>query len=67
MAKRESTRDDRDGQQLRNLLLEGAKSPPSVMADTTYFETLRARISRFGEHVGYANEEQLLELIERSR
>lgn len=29
-------------QQLRNLLLGGAESPPAVMTNTAYFETLRA-------------------------
>ena len=46
MAERESTRSDQDRQRLRNLLLEGAESPPEVMADAAYFETLRARVGR---------------------
>jgi len=46
MAERELTRDGRNRQQLRGLLLEGAGSPPSVIADATYFETLRAGVRR---------------------
>ncbi|MCY3707086.1 MAG: type II toxin-antitoxin system ParD family antitoxin [Gammaproteobacteria bacterium] len=41
---RELIRDDRDRAHLRSLLLEGAESPPSVLADPTYFETLRSRV-----------------------
>ena len=43
---RELIRYDQDRQHLRSLLLEGAESPPSVIADTTYFETLRAGVRR---------------------
>jgi len=43
---RELIRDDRDRAHLRSLLLEGAESPPSVLADTTYFETLRTGVRR---------------------
>ena len=41
-----STRSDQDRQKLRNLLVEGAESPPAVMADAAYFETLRAGVNR---------------------
>ncbi|WP_428276677.1 type II toxin-antitoxin system ParD family antitoxin [Candidatus Palauibacter sp.] len=41
---RELIRHDQDRQHLRSLLLEGGESDPAVTADTTYFETLRARI-----------------------
>ncbi len=41
---RELIRHDQDRQHLRGLLLEGGESDPAVTADTTYFETLRARI-----------------------
>ena len=46
MAERERTRSDQDRQNLRNLLVEGAKSPPAVTADAAYFETLRAGVDR---------------------
>ena len=46
MAEWESTRSDQDRHKLRNRLLEGAESPPAVMADAAYFETLRARVDR---------------------
>ena len=42
---RELTRKDRDRQALRGLLLEGAASAPGNIADRTYFNALRARIS----------------------
>ncbi|MFA5598262.1 MAG: type II toxin-antitoxin system ParD family antitoxin [Pusillimonas sp.] len=41
---RELIRKDQDRQQLRELLLAGASSTPSVVADTTYFDDLRARV-----------------------
>jgi len=40
---RELIRQDRDRQHLRNLLLEGAASPPTAPVDDAYFEELRAR------------------------
>ncbi len=43
---RELIRYDRDRQHLRSLLLEGGESVPSVAADETYFETLRAGVRR---------------------
>ena len=41
---RELIRRDRDRQRLRDLLLEGAASPPSTKADADYFERLRGRV-----------------------
>lgn len=41
---RELIRKDRDRQQLRGLLLEGARSAPAGPADTGYFDALRDRI-----------------------
>ena len=38
---REPIRGDRDRRQLRDLLRDGGESPPSVTADTAYFEKLR--------------------------
>ncbi len=35
---------DKDRRRLRELLLEGAASPPSVTADAAYFERLRDRV-----------------------
>ena len=46
MAEWERTRSDQDQAKLRNLLIEGAESPPAVMADAAYFETLRAGVDR---------------------
>ena len=46
---RELIRYDRDRQHLRSLLLEGGESPPSVTADETYFETLRAGVRRHSQ------------------
>ena len=46
MAEWELTRSDQDQQKLRNLLTEGAESPPAVMADAAYFEALRAGVDR---------------------
>ncbi len=43
---RELIRHDRDRQHLRSLLLEGGESAPSVTADATYFESLRAGVRR---------------------
>lgn len=37
---------DQDRQRLRNLLLEGAASPPAVTADADYFQQLRERAGR---------------------
>ena len=34
---------DQDRQQLRSLLLEGARSAPGVRADAAWFEVLRGR------------------------
>ena len=41
---RELIRKDEDRQRLRDLLLEGAASPPAVTADAEYFARLRDRI-----------------------
>lgn len=41
---RELIRRDRDRQQLRGLLLEGAASPQSATADPSYFDGLRNRV-----------------------
>lgn len=43
---RELIRRDRDYQTLWGMLLDGARSPPSVVADEAYFESLRADIRR---------------------
>lgn len=43
---RELIRRDRDYQTLRGMLLEGARSPPSIVADEAYFESLRADTRR---------------------
>lgn len=40
---RELIRKDQDKQQLRNLLLQGAKSEPVGPADQSYFDRLRTR------------------------
>lgn len=42
---RELIRREQDKQKLRDLLLEGAASPPAGPADDAYFERLRARIA----------------------
>lgn len=42
---RELIRKDRDRQALRSLLLEGAASAPGHIADQTYFNALRDRIT----------------------
>lgn len=44
---RELIRRDQDRQRLRQLLLEGAASPPVGTADDAYFEGLRQRASGF--------------------
>ena len=42
---RELIRKDQDRQQLRGLLLAGARSAPATPADSAYFDALRQRIS----------------------
>lgn len=37
-------RKELDRQQLRQLLLEGASSPPTITADRAYFESLRQQV-----------------------
>lgn len=46
---RELIRHDQDRVRLRDLLLEGAASPPSEPADAAYFEALRTRARRARE------------------
>lgn len=41
---RELIRKDRDRQQLRGLLFDGANSPQSVTIDSGYFVTLKSRV-----------------------
>ena len=41
---RELIRKEQDRQQLRALLLAGASSAPSAVADSSYFASLRARV-----------------------
>ena len=41
---RELIRKDQDRQHLRNLLLEGAASPPGKVADEGYFDGLREKV-----------------------
>lgn len=43
---RELIRRDQDRQQLRDLLLEGARSPQGAPADAAWFSTLRARVRK---------------------
>lgn len=43
---RELIRKDQDRQHLRKLLLEGAESPLEGLADSAYFDSLRARIGK---------------------
>ncbi|RMX18017.1 type II toxin-antitoxin system ParD family antitoxin [Vandammella animalimorsus] len=43
---RELIRRDRDRQQLRGLLLDGAASSPGAPVDGAYFDTLRAKARR---------------------
>ena len=45
---RELIRRDQDRQHLRNMLLDGAASPPGAVADTAYFDQLRARARQGG-------------------
>ena len=45
---RELIRRERDRQRLRELLLEGAASPPAGMADAAYFDRLRGRVRDAG-------------------
>ena len=45
---RELIRRERDRQNLRELLLEGAASPPAGMADAAYFDRLRHRVRNAG-------------------
>lgn len=47
---RELIRRDRDRQRLRDLLLEGAESPPAGVADTDYFDRLRSGVREAGQH-----------------
>lgn len=46
---RELIRKDHDLQRLRDLLLEGAASPPGVAADSDFFDRLRHRVREAGE------------------
>ena len=41
---RELIRVDQDRQRLRDLLLEGAESPPTAAADDAFFDGLRDRV-----------------------
>ncbi len=43
---RELIRKEQDKQKLRNMLLEGAASPPAGPADDAYFDRLRERIAK---------------------
>ena len=43
---RELIRREREKERLRQLLLEGAASPQTQMADAAYFDGLRARVHR---------------------
>ena len=43
---RELIRREQDKQKLRDLLMEGANSPPAGPADDAYFDKLRQRISK---------------------
>ncbi len=45
---RDLIRRDRDREQLRGLLLDGASSAPGPVADDAYFDSLRARIRSTG-------------------
>lgn len=42
---RDLIRKDQDVQRLRRLLLDGAESPPGVVADADYFDSLRKRVA----------------------
>lgn len=46
---RELIRREQDRAGLRGLLLEGANSPPGMVADAEYFSTLRKDLSRRSE------------------
>lgn len=43
---RELIRREQDRQRLRDMLLEGAASPPAGPADDAYFERLRQRVAK---------------------
>jgi len=43
---RELIRKEHDRERLRALLVEGAASPPGLVADGVYFDGLRARVRR---------------------
>lgn len=45
---RDLIRRDKDHQQLRRALLDGAASAPGPIANSSYFETLRGRIRTAG-------------------
>ncbi len=45
---RELIRKDQDRQRIRDLLLEGAASPPAVTADSGYFDGLRDWVREAG-------------------
>ena len=45
---RELIRKDQERQHLRGLLLDGAASPPSVVADSEYFDRLRNVVRQAG-------------------
>lgn len=43
---RDLIRKDQELLRLRNLLLDGAASPPAAPADSAYFDSLRARVRK---------------------
>ena len=43
---RDLIRKDQDRQQLRKLLVKGGESPQTGVADSDYFESLRARVQK---------------------
>ena len=45
---RELIRADQDRRYLRDLLLQGAESPPGPVADASYFDALRQRVRHGG-------------------
>ena len=45
---RELIRKDRDRQRFREMLLEGAASPPAGIADADFFDRLRGRVRNTG-------------------
>ena len=45
---RELIRKDQERQHLRSLLLAGAASQPSKVADASYFDALRSRVQKSG-------------------